>query len=72
MEPKYLLVYEYNKFNEHFAIYEQANIGGQTAQRIYMRCLTMELALEELSRLNDGQPVLLAYTTKPIDNSFSV
>lgn len=72
MGPKYLLIYEPNKYNWNFAIYEQANINGTVAQRIINRYPTIDGALQELSTLNDGQPVLLAYTTKPIDNSFSV
>lgn len=74
-EPKYLLVYEQDKFSTHsnnYAIYEQAVIGGQIGQRIWMRFDTIEKALRELSTLNDNQPVLLAYTTKVIDNTFDL
>jgi hypothetical protein len=72
MEPKFLLVFEPKNPQSPFAIYEQAHIGGQVGQRIYSRHGTIETALSELSQLNDNEPVLLAYSTKPIDNTFIV
>lgn len=74
MEPKYLLVFEPNIGigRYPYAIYEQAHVGGQTGQRLHTRYEELIDALKELSKLNDNQPVLLAYSTKPIDNTFSV
>lgn len=74
MEPKYLLVYEKNTYTDTspYKIYEQATISGQTGQRIYSSHSDLGTALDELTKLNDNQPVLLAYSTKPIDNTFSV
>lgn len=87
MEPKYLLVYEPNSFDHPYAIYEQMasyiltpaqktqlvhREPPQISQRVVMRYPTSDLALKELAKLNDNQPVLIAYSTKPIDNTFSV
>lgn len=73
MEPKYLLVLEPNGNPERpYTIYEQATISGQVGQRFYASFDNLGKALLELVSLNDGQPILLAYSTKPIDNRFSV
>ena len=70
-EPKFLLVIE--KHQTHpYTIYEQAVVGGQVGQRHYMRYDNFDTALKNLVELNGGDPVLLAYSTKPIDNTFAV
>lgn len=86
MEPKFILVFEANSAYP-YAIYEQMasyiltpkqktqlvhREPPQIAQRIYSRHDQINVALSELYRLNDNQPVLIAYSTKPIDNTFSV
>ena len=72
-EPKYLLVFERAQhLSNSFAIYEQAHIGGQVGQRLHSRHVSIDAALFELFTLNGEEPVLLAYSTKPIDNTFAV
>lgn len=42
------------------------------ATRFYARYDTIHRALMALGTLNDGEPVVLAYSTKPVDNTFTV
>jgi hypothetical protein len=70
-EPKYLLVFDAEK-ECPFVIYEQAVIGGQIGQRYHSAHEELKYALYRLAELDEKQPVLLAYTTKTIDNTFKV
>lgn len=71
-EPKYLLVFEVKYHENPYVIYEQAEIGGKIGQRVYRMFGHFEDAMYEMNKLNDGEPVLLAYSTKPIDNTFDL
>lgn len=42
------------------------------SQRFYQSFQSLEAALLALAQLNGGEPILLAYTTKPIDNTFDL
>lgn len=44
----------------------------EVGQRLYDAFETFQGALSCLGQLNDNEPVLLAYSTKPIDNTFKV
>lgn len=74
-EPKFLLVME-NHPTAPYAIYEQSEITMESkkeiGQRLYLRFTHLDIALKNMVELNEGQPVLLAYSTKPIDNSFKI
>jgi hypothetical protein len=92
MEPKYVLIFDNNYYNNPFAIYEQMStpqedeyvpIKGSDmlmkqnrfpliSQRLHSRYDRIETALKALSSLNDGEPIILAYSTKTVDNTFTV
>jgi len=71
MEPKFILVFEKNYYDNPFAVYEQAMFPDGLAQHLHSRYDRIETALRALSSLNNGEPILLAYSTKPVDNTFT-
>lgn len=84
MEPKYLLMYDArNNAGLPYKIYEQMathdvteNQGTELvshkpaaiAKRLYATFSNLEDAMKCLSIINDFEPILLAYSSKPIDN----
>lgn len=86
MEPKYILVYDTTiSYGWPYIIYEQIAsyilTGEQRnqlvhreppmiSQRRHQGFTNFEDAIKELSQLNGNEPILLAYSTKTIDNSF--
>lgn len=70
-EPKFILVFESEK-HYPFVIYEQVVMAVDSISGIHQRnrgeYSTLELALLELSILNENEPILLTYSSKPIDN----
>lgn len=71
--PKYILVYRpqappLNKY----VIYEQAEVDGKVQHKMHMMYPDMDLALDDLGRLNDDKPIILAYSSKLMDNTFKV
>lgn len=62
--PKYVLAYAAGMY----IIYEQAVISGKIGQRTYAAYPTLDLALKGMDLLNEGEPVLLAFSNVQIDN----
>ncbi len=71
--PKYILVFEplKDKYNP-FVIYEQAEIDGKIAHKSVKSLSNLQDALYDLGYLNDDKPVILAYSTKLMDNTFTI
>lgn len=86
-DAKYILVADNTSSSYPFRIYEQSSvmipeneltffqklygIRTRVMQREYARHNSLESALRHLSEL-DGKPVVIAFTSKIIDNTFEV
>lgn len=66
--PKYLLAYAANMY----IIYEQAVVDGNIAQRTFAVYPTLEAGLKGMDLLNNGEPVIIAFSSVQIDNTFDL
>lgn len=68
--PKYILTHEGHHYLTPYTIWEQAEIDGKIAQKRESAFNRLEDALAHLGVLNNNKPIIIAYSTKLMDNSF--